>query len=190
MRNGCRFAFVLMALCALLIITGCAKKAVEQTKEIAPPQTGVTTEQPGSMQMETPKTGGESVAQPQTQGEDRKTTLEQQMASFEENDIYFDFDRFDLTPEARKTLADKARFLNTHPKMKIRIEGYSDERGTQEYNLALGERRAKAALDYLVFLGIGPERIATISYGEEKPLDPGHDETAWAKNRRAHFDIL
>ena len=72
---------------------------------------------------------------------------------------------------------------------KVTIEGHCDERGTAEYNLALGERRAKAAQEYLVFLGVGAQRLSTISYGEEKPVDPGNNEAAWAKNRRAHFVV-
>ena len=86
-------------------------------------------------------------------------------------------------------LKENAELLKKYPKVKIQIEGHCDERGTNEYNLALGERRANSTKNYLVSLGISPDRISTISYGEEKPLDPGHNEEAWAKNRRAHTII-
>ena len=187
MRKGFQVIIAVMALCMIVFIVGCAKKSIEQAKEISQPQPTppvVTEEQPGGMKMETPK------AEAPAGIESQKPALEQEIASFEQNDIYFDFDKFDLSPEARKVLAEKASFLNAHPQMKIRVEGNCDERGTIEYNLALGDRRAKAALDYLVFLGITPERISTISYGKEKPVDPGHNEEAWAKNRRDHFVII
>lgn len=103
--------------------------------------------------------------------------------------IHFDFDKFALSPAARDTLAANAVLLQTSPEAKISIEGYCDERGSDEYNLALGERRAKAAKDYLISLGMPAERLQTISYGEEKPLDPASNEDAWAKNRRAEFKI-
>jgi peptidoglycan-associated lipoprotein len=178
MTRGNRFIFVLAILCMIVLIGGCAKKPVEQTKEVSQP-TQVTPEQP-KVEAPTPE------AEPQVQ----KGPLAQQIADFENNDVHFDFDKFDLTPEARKILADKAAFLNGHPNMKIRIEGNCDERGTTEYNLALGDRRAKSSMDYLVFLGITSDRITTVSYGKEKPLDPGNNEEAWAKNRRDHFVIL
>ncbi|MDZ7376179.1 MAG: peptidoglycan-associated lipoprotein Pal [candidate division KSB1 bacterium] len=104
-------------------------------------------------------------------------------------DINFDFDRYDLTPRARDILANHARILKENPQIKLTIEGHCDERGTIEYNLALGERRANAAKEYLVKYGIDPSRIRTISYGKERPLDPRSNEEAWAKNRRAAFVI-
>ncbi|RMF47475.1 MAG: peptidoglycan-associated lipoprotein Pal, partial [Deltaproteobacteria bacterium] len=104
--------------------------------------------------------------------------------------IHFDFDQFTLSPEARDILAANAALLNANPGLKVRIEGHCDERGSDEYNLALGERRAVAARDYLVSLGVAADRLSTISYGEEMPLDAGHDEAAWAKNRRAEFKAV
>jgi peptidoglycan-associated lipoprotein len=105
-------------------------------------------------------------------------------------DIYFDFDRYDLGPDAMEILRASAKVLLKYPGVKIQIEGHCDERGTREYNLALGERRANSARQYLMSLNVPGDRISTISYGHEKPIDPGHDEGAWAKNRRAHFVIL
>jgi peptidoglycan-associated lipoprotein len=104
--------------------------------------------------------------------------------------VYFDFDRSDIRPETRSILQKNAEWLRRHPRVKVTVEGHCDERGTEEYNMALGQRRAEAAKSYLVSLGISSNRLSTISYGEERPADPGHDETAWAKNRRAEFTIV
>lgn len=105
-------------------------------------------------------------------------------------DIHFDFDQHNIRPEDRAILEKNGQWLKGNPSAKVQIEGHCDERGTVEYNLALGERRAKSTKDYLISLGIEPDRLPTISYGEEKPLDPGHNEEAWAKNRRSHFHPL
>ena len=105
-------------------------------------------------------------------------------------DIHFEFDKYDIRREDEEILRENAAWLKKNPKMKIQIEGHCDERGTAEYNLALGERRANMTKKYLLSLGISSDRISTISYGEEKPLDPGHNEEAWAKNRRAHIVVL
>jgi len=105
-------------------------------------------------------------------------------------DIHFDFDRYDIRPEDTQILKENAALLSKYPQVKVQVEGHCDERGTNEYNLALGERRASAAKKYLLSLGISTDRISSISYGEEKPLDTGHDEEAWSKNRRGHFVIL
>lgn len=105
-------------------------------------------------------------------------------------DIHFEFDKYDLTAEARDVLAKNAKVLLGHPNFKIQIEGHCDERGSNEYNLALGEKRAVSARIYLIKFGIRADRFSTISYGEEMPLDQGHNEEAWAKNRRCHFIIL
>lgn len=104
--------------------------------------------------------------------------------------IFFDFDRSDLRDDARQTLQAKAEALRQFPDIRIRIEGHADERGTVEYNLALGERRADAARAYLVDLGIDPDRMTTISYGEERPQVSGQNESAWSQNRRDEFVIL
>jgi peptidoglycan-associated lipoprotein len=105
------------------------------------------------------------------------------------NDINYEFDKSSLTPTAQGILKANASWLKTNSTAVVEIEGHCDERGTTEYNLALGDRRARSARDYLVTLGISSSRLKTISYGEEMPLDPGHTEAAWAKNRRAHFTI-
>lgn len=104
--------------------------------------------------------------------------------------IFFEFNSYILTPAARDALVKYAKTMEHKAGVKIKIAGYCDERGSDEYNLALGEKRAKAALQYLVTMGIPAERLSVVSYGKEKPADPGHDEAAWAKNRRDEFVII
>jgi peptidoglycan-associated lipoprotein len=104
--------------------------------------------------------------------------------------VFFGYDRFDLTPEARATLEKQAAWLRRYGSVRVLVAGSADERGTREYNLALGARRASAAKDYLVSLGVPAGRIETVSYGKERPLDPRSNEEAWALNRNAHTQIL
>jgi peptidoglycan-associated lipoprotein len=104
-------------------------------------------------------------------------------------DVYFEFDRYEIRPEDASTLKETAAILGKNPRMKVQVEGHTDERGTIEYNLALGERRANSVRNYLISLGVPKDRISTISYGKERPLDAGHTEEAWAKNRRAHIVV-
>ncbi|MFP4477516.1 MAG: peptidoglycan-associated lipoprotein Pal [Desulfatibacillaceae bacterium] len=111
------------------------------------------------------------------------------IARFEARNVHFEFDSSTLDNEARVVLRQKAAFLKEYPRFNVLVEGHCDERGSNEYNLALGERRAWAAKEYLVGLGVAPDRLATVSYGEERPLDPRHTEEAWARNRRAAFDL-
>ncbi len=103
--------------------------------------------------------------------------------------VFFAYDSAQLSPEARATLEQDSRMFRQYPDATIIVEGHCDERGTEEYNLALGDRRAQAAKDYLVQLGIPADRLQTISYGEEKPFALGSNEAAWAQNRRAHFRV-
>jgi peptidoglycan-associated lipoprotein len=104
-------------------------------------------------------------------------------------DVHFAFDSSVLDATAQAILKDKAGWMKSNPDAAVTIEGNCDERGTVAYNLALGERRAESAKAFLVNMGISAAKMTTISYGEEKPLDPGHNEQAWAKNRRDHFVI-
>lgn len=99
--------------------------------------------------------------------------------------VFFDFDRYNLRPKARNILQRQAAWLKKYPSVVISVEGHCDERGTREYNLALGERRANSAKNYLVALGVNPNRIRTISYGKERPAVAGSNDAAWAQNRRA-----
>jgi len=103
------------------------------------------------------------------------------------DDVRFDFDKSEVKEDGRKTCQAVADYLKKNPKAKLLIEGHCDERGTSEYNMALGERRAAAVMTYIASLGVSKAALSTISFGKEKPLDPDHNEDAWAKNRRAHF---
>ncbi len=108
---------------------------------------------------------------------------------FLSEDIRFEFDKAVILPETREVLKKKAAWLQENPDVKVMIEGHCDDRGTTEYNIALGARRAESAKACMIDLGIAASRMSTISYGEERPVDPRHNEEAWAKNRRAHFAI-
>jgi peptidoglycan-associated lipoprotein len=122
----------------------------------------------------------------------REMTSEQSQTDdvrFENEDIYFDFDSIQLTPEAQEILTKKGKWLRENPAATVIIEGHCDNRGTNEYNLALGEGRAQSARTFLMDLGIDISKLDTISYGEERPIDPQQTESAWEKNRRAHFVI-
>jgi peptidoglycan-associated lipoprotein len=167
-----------MGLCIVLLVlaAGCAKKAAEPALETVPPS-------PKAAPAPVPE-----VPQPEAgvPVEGVKPPVPQETVGFDKK-IYFDFDKFELKAESVEVLNELAAYLKANPGIKATVEGHCDERGTNEYNLALGERRAKAAYDYLVSQGVDESRLETISYGEEKPVDPGHNEEAWAKNRRAQF---
>lgn len=167
-----------ISLCLLLIGTllfsACAKKPV------ADPQASPAAPEVVAPAASEPLATAEVIEAPQT------ASLNLMDGSHLET-IFFDFDSHLLSTAARKALTANAAWLQANPQAKITVEGHCDERGADEYNLALGERRAVAVKDYLVTLGVNGERIATISYGEDFPAVPGHDETAWAKNRRAAF---
>ena len=105
-------------------------------------------------------------------------------------DINFAFDSYVIDPANKAVLDENYKWLAQNAARKVEIEGHCDERGTSEYNMALGNKRAKATADYLVSLGVAADRLNTVSYGKEMPLDPAHTQAAWAKNRRAHFKIL
>lgn len=181
-----KMPFILLFVLPWLTIS-CAKKVV-QKEEVTAPQETPKAEMPAEVQPKPSPPPPTGIEEETLSAAERKRKEEE--FRFENQDIHFDFDRYDLKPKAREILADKAFFLKKYPTVKILIEGHCDERGTNEYNLALGERRANSAKQYLINLGISEDRISTISYGEERPLDPGHNEAAWAKNRRAHFVII
>jgi peptidoglycan-associated lipoprotein len=119
-----------------------------------------------------------------------KETREAALTSPELKSIFFDFDQAVIREDQKEVMLQNAQWLKAHPQVRVRIEGNCDERGTAEYNLALGQRRAEAVKEFLEGLGIAPKRMQTISYGFERPLDPGHNEEAWAKNRRVDFTVL
>ncbi len=101
--------------------------------------------------------------------------------------IHFDFDKYSVKAEFQGAMKHNAAWMQGHPNSSLTVEGHCDERGSTEYNIALGDRRAKSAKEYLVHLGVGANRVSTISYGEERPMCNGHDESCWWKNRRAEF---
>jgi peptidoglycan-associated lipoprotein len=104
-------------------------------------------------------------------------------------DVRFELDSAALTAQAQAQLQQHAAWLQAHPRAQVAVQGHCDERGTVEYNLALGEQRARAVYDYLTNLGVARARLSTVSFGKERPLDEGHSEEAWAKNRRVHFAV-
>jgi len=104
-------------------------------------------------------------------------------------DVFFDYDKYNIRSDAKSALNKNARWLKRYGGVEIQVEGHCDERGSSEYNMALGQRRATSVRNYLISLGVDPERIYTISYGEERPFAMGHNEEAWAQNRRGHFLI-
>jgi peptidoglycan-associated lipoprotein len=119
----------------------------------------------------------------------RRPAPREYIAVVDLKDIHFDFDRAEIRPDAARVLDFNAEWLRRHPQYLLLIEGHADERGTSEYNLALGERRARNAMNYLVSRGVAGDRVTVISYGEERPLCRAATEACWAENRRAHFAV-
>ncbi len=177
----------LVAGCMMLVAGGCAKEQVVKKDEAvapaavapAPAQKDVVKDQP-VQQTPVKESAVKEEAKQVSQQEDLRSALEK---------IYFDFDSSSLTETDRAILAKNAGFMKKETAAKVRIEGNCDERGSDEYNLALGQKRAEAARQYLVTMGVAADRLSVISYGKEKPADPGHDEAAWAKNRRDEFVV-
>lgn len=181
--------FLVAIICAFVLPAGCAKKAVMKEEPAMEKEAAVEKQAPAQAAEAAPAKA------PEEQKVDEAAMAAAAAAALADKeasqfaDIYFAYDRFDLRPDARKILAMHAKWLTAHPEFMVRIEGNCDERGTVEYNMALGQRRAASAMKYLVDLGVGKNRISTITYGKERPLDPGHNEEAWAKNRRDHFSV-
>jgi peptidoglycan-associated lipoprotein len=191
MTKNLKVLGLVAALCCFVAfgMWGCAKEQVVKDETIAAEEAAPA--EAAAAEAAAKAEEQERVLKEQQEMENARKAKElvlQQAASFA--DIHFDFDKYDLKPEARDILRDHADWLMQHTEFEAIIEGHCDERGTREYNLALGERRAEAARDYLLNLGIEKERLTTISYGEELPVDTGHDEEAWAKNRRCHFVVV
>jgi peptidoglycan-associated lipoprotein len=172
MKMGVRIAN-LMAVMVVLAVAGC--------KSTPPDAASVTTS--GDMTSSTnaaPVTGVDGMqAGAATPGS------EQDLVVNVGDRVFFDVDKYDLSAEARTTIEKQAQWLKTYPNVNIMVEGHADERGTREYNLALGEKRAMAERNYLIAMGVDAKRIQTISYGKERPAVLGSDESSWAQNRRA-----
>jgi peptidoglycan-associated lipoprotein len=196
-------AVVTSLLVVAVIGSGCAKRPAT-TQAAAPAPTGTASTTPGA----TGGTGTGSAMQPGTSGQGQQSPLPtppavgapgttptppprpavRDFAAVPElQDIYFDFDKYDIRPADARTLDANAAWLKSNPNHLILIEGHCDERGTNEYNLALGERRAKSTMNYLVSQGVQANRITIISYGEERPACTDKTEECWTKNRRSHF---
>jgi peptidoglycan-associated lipoprotein len=187
-RKG--LSILIVILCFGVILSGCPKKTVVK-------------EEPSVKSAEESEAGKEAkeadrIREEAVKKEFEKSLVAQKTPGIEGvvheskmlQDIHFDFDKYSIQPKAAEILKENSALLKKYPGMKFQIEGHCDERGTGEYNLALGERRANSVKKYLASIGIEPGRISTISYGEERPLDQEHNEEAWSKNRRAHFVIL
>ncbi len=178
MRKLILSLLVLTSICYLSVsFQGCAKK-----------KKGIVSEGMGT------GIAGDDLQASALRGEDIPLGEQPDMGNFIEPndplvfaDVLFDYDKSDIGSEGRSTLEKIANWLNGHDHVQLMIEGHCDERGSNEYNLALGEQRALSVRRYLTGLGISTDRLHTVSYGEEKPLDPSHNEDAWSKNRRAHF---
>lgn len=172
----CAFAFM---------VTSCASTKEEPTTEVEPTAEELEREQMEELdRLEQEEL--EALKRDETLGEEvREMTFEEAELST----VYFGFDKYLLTSDVKDTLRRNAEIIKLDPLTQIQIEGHCDERGTEEYNLALGEKRAMTTKTYLVSLGIEENRIYTISYGEERPEEPGHTEEAWTKNRRADFKV-
>ncbi len=175
-----------LAVCGLLFTVSCANKEVKSETGSMDTGTGSGMDDEGQWQ---PGTSGRGASAEDMEEEAIRMEMQRAQDNFVNEDVYFDFDQSVLTPAAQGVLERKAAWLRRNPDVSVIIEGHCDERGTVEYNIALGERRARSAKNFLVDLGISSSRLRTISYGEERPLDPRHNEAAWAKNRRVHFVI-
>lgn len=184
--------YFLILVSAAIFVGGCAKQGMVKKDETIPPAALAKPAETAVTKPSAPETGLEK--QPVTEAPLTDRITQESKAGVQTastvDKIFFELDSYSLTPVARDTLAKNAGIMKNRGGVKIRIEGHCDERGSDEYNLALGEKRAKAALDYLVTMGIPAERLSVISYGKEKPADPGHDEAAWANNRRDEFVIV
>jgi len=183
---------------SVMVMTGCAKKsavkdqAVSAEEKAAPDRAAEQAKAKAEADAKERAIREARLADEQRAKEEAEANAARQAAVKEEmafKDVLFDFDKFSLKPESRDNLKELAAWLTKNKDKGVLIEGNCDERGATEYNLALGERRAKEAMKYLVELGVDAKRIKTISYGKERPLDPGNDEEAWAKNRRDHFVV-
>ncbi|BDQ32815.1 peptidoglycan-associated lipoprotein Pal [Pseudodesulfovibrio portus] len=170
----------LMAL-SLIVAAGCAKKTTTSAPDtkVEVKDDTTWTPPPTKPQVDEAALAAEAEARAKSEAIEELSSVT----------IHFDFDSYVLKEEARAILALKANIMRKYADVEVVIEGHCDERGTEEYNLALGERRARAAYEHLVILGVDPGRMKIVSYGEEKPVDPGHNESAWMQNRRAEFVV-
>ncbi|HJV34040.1 peptidoglycan-associated lipoprotein Pal [Geomonas sp.] len=195
MRNGMG-GLLLLVSCGAVLASGCAKhemvKKDEGIAQVAAPVAAPVKQEAPKAVAKPQSVEQKVVEQPVAPAASDAQRQARELAALQ-NDlqkIYFNFDSANLSEQARNNLVKNADLLRKSEKAKVRIEGNCDERGSDDYNLALGEKRAKEAKQYLVGLGISGDRLSTVSYGKEKPVAAGHDEASWAKNRRDEFVIL
>ena len=192
-RNRGKLVLLVLIVLSISLAFGCrtrAKKA-EVFPEPVPPVVEPEVETRPSVPVEPPT---DFVREDEVAAEDLTGSTEELTARAQRmgwvRDVFFEFDSFALSADAQDALAVTASWLKTNPEFSLLIEGHCDERGTQQYNLALGDRRANVAKDYIVTLGVPSSRVRTISYGEERPFSTGSSESAWAENRRAHMTLV
>lgn len=189
-KNGF-LVLIMVLLVSSLFLFSCGKKEIKKDGMVSKPPAVADDEAEKAkkrVRIKEPESADQGLREKALKEEEARRLKEaSEKARFESEDIYFEFDQHILSDTAKQNLTKKAQWLKDYPSAKALIEGHCDERGSAEYNLALGQKRADAAMQYLVSLGINANRISSISFGKEKPLDPAHTEAAWAKNRRAHF---
>jgi peptidoglycan-associated lipoprotein len=189
--SSVRPALMLIAVLLVLTISACGKKKPPVARPSPPPPPSATSTAPSRPPAPPEPVSEPTIVPPEPVRDDAisAASLDDLNKSSPLKPVFFELDSSDLSGTAQRALDENASLLKRYPSWTITVEGHCDERGTAEYNLALGERRAIAARAYLVSLGIPADRLRTVSYGKEFPFDPGHDESAFAKNRRAHFVI-
>lgn len=186
-----RHVALLTLLLALVALTaGCPKPPPEQVTPRPPEVEPAPEPEPIPAPVERVEDEGFAPMEPTATDLPDLSSLEAIRLSGILKTVFFAFDRFDLSEATRRSLQENATTLLAHPEWRVRVDGHCDERGTIEYNLELGAKRARAVKDYLIDLGVPADRLETRSLGEERPADPGHDEAAWSKNRRAEFDPI
>jgi peptidoglycan-associated lipoprotein len=180
-----KYLIIALMIPALMVTVACSKKAVKM-------DTGTPSITNDAAEREAKRLAEEKRLREEALEAQKRAALaaaEQAKSQFVNNDVYFDFDSAVLSREAQALLNQKRQWLLMNSDGQVTIEGHCDERGTNAYNLALGDRRAQSAKKFLVKSGSSESRLSTVSYGEERPVDPGHTEAAWARNRRAHFTL-
>ncbi|MFA9433984.1 MAG: peptidoglycan-associated lipoprotein Pal [Deltaproteobacteria bacterium] len=190
MRKSRAWIFGAIMLAMLLALgVSCAKKQVTmETQEMAADESQQSAEDEAARREAEEARLSEQRAREARQRQEASSMSEAaRRAAFEDEEIHFDFDKYVLTPQAMMILDDKAAYLREHPTVRVLVEGHCDDRGSNEYNLALGDRRANSAKNYLVKSGVAESRITSISYGEEQPLCMQQNESCWYRNRRGHF---
>jgi len=175
---------ILFVITGLVFTVSCAKRPVKSEPGVTTAEQEAEEARAAQKALEEQRLREERLRQEAREREEMATR-----EGFLNEDIHFEFDKSKLLHNAKEILRHKAKWLMAHPDVSVIIEGHCDERGTNEYNMALGDRRVRSAQSFLMDLGIARGRLTTISYGEESPVDPRHNEEAWAKNRRAHFVI-